>query len=147
MGDRAYALEMAKLLDPKGQYFHSKAWMKHKDNLILMERYHFFASSWRQFGFNCRSLAESRSDECESDGVLARILNVLKQAHHTSFDVLRTLKSDVLKGCVLVFSRIVHVMLPALQKIAEQMGAICLTEVAFSVTRVVGPDVGTEKAR
>lgn len=24
MGDRAYALEMAKLLDPKGEYFHSK---------------------------------------------------------------------------------------------------------------------------
>ncbi|XP_028793920.1 RNA polymerase II C-terminal domain phosphatase-like 4 isoform X2 [Neltuma alba] len=193
MGDRAYALEMAKLLDPKGEYFHSKvisrddgtqkhqkgldivlgqetavlilddtenAWMKHKDNLILMERYHFFASSCRQFGFNCQSLTESKSDECESDGALARILNVLKQAHHTFFEelkddladrdvrqVLRTLKGEVLKGCVLVFSRIVHAMLPALRKMAEQMGATCLTEVDSSVTHVVATDAGTEKAR
>ncbi|KAK4257542.1 hypothetical protein QN277_007116 [Acacia crassicarpa] len=193
MGDRNYALEMAKLLDPKGEYFHSKvisrddgtqkhqkgldivlgqesavlilddtenAWMKHKDNVILMERYHFFSSSCRQFGFNCQSPAESKSDECESDGALSRILNVLKQAHHIFFNelkddladrdvrqVLRTLKSEVLKGCVLLFSRIAHNMLPALRKMAEQMGATCLTEVDDSVTHVVATDAGTEKAR
>ncbi|GAB4852999.1 RNA polymerase II C-terminal domain phosphatase-like 4 [Ancistrocladus abbreviatus] len=33
-------------------------WQKHKDNLILMERYHFFSSSCRQFEFSCKSLSE-----------------------------------------------------------------------------------------
>lgn len=64
-----------------------QAWMKHKDNLILMERYHFFGSSCRQFGFNCKSLAELKSDEDETDGALAKILKVLKQVHCMFFDV------------------------------------------------------------
>ena len=61
--------------------------MKHKDNLILMERYHFFASSCRQFGFNCKSLAELKSDENEAEGALAKVLEVLKRVHCTFFDV------------------------------------------------------------
>lgn len=48
---------------------------------------------------------------------------------------------------MLVFSRIVHSALPGLQKMAEQMGAICLTELDPSVTHVVATDAGTEKAR
>ncbi|XP_029129573.1 RNA polymerase II C-terminal domain phosphatase-like 4 isoform X1 [Cajanus cajan] len=193
MGDRPYALEMAKLLDPQGKYFNAKvisrddgtqqrqkgldvvlgqesavlilddtehAWMKHKDNLILMERYHFFASSCRQFGFNCKSLAELKSDEDESDGALAKILKVLKQVHCIFFDkhqedlvdrdvrqVLSSVRSEVLSGCVIVFSRIFHGALPSLQKMAEQMGATCLTEINSSVTHVVGTDAGTEKSR
>ena len=61
--------------------------MKHKDNLILMERYHFFTSSCRHFGYNCKSLAELKSDENEPDGALANILKVLKRVHHTFFNV------------------------------------------------------------
>ncbi|XP_054822636.1 RNA polymerase II C-terminal domain phosphatase-like 4 isoform X2 [Prosopis cineraria] len=182
MGDRSYALEMAKLLDPKGEYFHSKVisrddgTQKHQKGLdivlgqesavlILDDTENVMPFSvvftfCRQFGFNCQSLAESKSDECESDGALSRILSVLKQVHHTFFDelkddlterdvrqVLRALKSEVLKGCVLVFSRIVHAMLPTLRKMAEQMGATCLTEVDPTVTHVVATDAGTEKAR
>ncbi|KAL2318691.1 hypothetical protein Fmac_032567 [Flemingia macrophylla] len=193
MGDRPYALEMAKLLDPQGEYFNSKvisrddgtqkhqkgldvvlgqesavlilddtehAWTKHKDNLILMERYHFFASSCRQFGFSCKSLAELKSDENETDGALAKILQVLKQVHCIYFDkdqedlvdrdvrqVLSTVRSEVLSGCVILFSRICHGALPSLQKMAEQMGATCLTEIDSSVTHVVATDVGTEKSR
>ncbi|KAI4335561.1 hypothetical protein L6164_014197 [Bauhinia variegata] len=193
MGDRPYALEMSKLLDPQREYFNAKvisrddgterhqkgldvllgqesavlilddtenAWLKHRDNLVLMERYHFFASSCRQFGYNCKSLAELKSDENESGGALAKILKVLKQVHQTFFDeleddlvdrdvrqVLKTIRSGVLKGCVLVFSRVVHSTLQALWKMAEQMGATCLTEVDPSVTHVVATDVGTEKAR
>ncbi|XP_073220139.1 RNA polymerase II C-terminal domain phosphatase-like 4 isoform X2 [Cicer arietinum] len=193
MGDRPYALEMAKLLDPKKEYFNAKvisrddgtqkhqkgldivlgqesavlilddtenAWMKHKNNLILMERYHFFASSCRQFGFNCRSLAETKSDENETDGALARILKVLKQVHCTFFDklqgdladrdvrqVLSSLRSEVLSGCVVVFSRINHGALPTLRRIVEQMGATCLTELDPTVTHVVATDAGTEKSR
>jgi hypothetical protein len=42
-----------------------------------MERYHFFASTCREFGFGVRSLSESMQDERESDGALATILDVL----------------------------------------------------------------------
>ncbi|CAL0330431.1 unnamed protein product [Lupinus luteus] len=193
MGDRPYALEMAKLLDPQGEYFNAKiisrddgtqkhqkgldvvlgqesavlilddtehAWMKHKDNLIVMERYHFFASSCRQFGFNCKSLAELKNDENENEGALTKILEVLKQVHSTFFDglqedlvgrdvrqVLKSVRKDVLSGCVIVFSRIIHSALPTLQKMARQMGATCLAELDPSVTHVVGTDAGTEKSR
>ncbi|KAF1887457.1 hypothetical protein Lal_00040511 [Lupinus albus] len=193
MGDRPYALQMAKLLDPQGEYFNAKiisrddgtqkhqkgldvvlgqeravlilddtehAWTKHKDNLIVMERYHFFASSCWQFGFNCKSLAELKNDENETEGALAKILEVLKQVHRTFFDglqedlvgrdvrqVLKSVRKDVLSGCVIVFSRIVHSALPTLQKMAGQMGATCLAELDPSVTHVVGTDAGTEKSR
>ncbi|CBI32601.3 unnamed protein product, partial [Vitis vinifera] len=63
-----------------------RAWKNHKDNLILMERYHFFASSCHQFGFHCKSLSELKSDESEPDGALATILKVLQQTHSTLFD-------------------------------------------------------------
>ncbi|QHO30619.1 RNA polymerase II C-terminal domain phosphatase-like [Arachis hypogaea] len=179
MGDRPYALEMAKLLDPQGEYFNAKvisrddgtqntvvilddteqAWMKHRDNLILMERYHFFGSSCRQFGFNCKSLAELKSDEDEAEGALAKILKVLKQIHYKFFyelediaerdvrEILKSARREVLSGCVIVFSRICHRALPSLWKMAEQLGATCLMELDPSVTHVVATDAGTMKAQ
>ncbi|KAI6680434.1 hypothetical protein NL676_034315 [Syzygium grande] len=142
MGDRSYAREMAKLLDPKREYFHERvisrddgtqrhqkgldvvlgqencvvilddteqAWTKHKDNLILMERYHYFASSCQQFGFSCKSLSEMETDESESDGALAIVMGVLKRIHTIFFheledefagrdvrQVLKTLRKEVL---------------------------------------------------
>ncbi|CAK7338219.1 unnamed protein product [Dovyalis caffra] len=197
MGDRAYALEMAKLLDPGREYFNAKvisrddgtqrhqkgldvvlgqesavlilddtenAWMKHKDNLILMERYHFFASSCHQFGFNCKSLSELKSDENESEGALASILKVLRKIHHIFFEeseenlegrdvrqVLKTVRKDVLEGCKIVFSRVFPTQFPAdnhhLWRMAEQLGATCSTELDTSVTHVVSKDAGTEKSR
>ncbi|KAG5063875.1 hypothetical protein JHK85_005058 [Glycine max] len=190
MGDRPYALEMAKLLDPQGEYFNAKvisrddgtqkhqkgldvvlgqesavlilddtehAWMKHKDNLILMERYHFFGSSCRQFGFNCKSLAELKSDENETDGALAKILKVLKQVHCMFFDKQEDFDDRDVRQVVILFItlamfsgniyRIVHGAIPSLRKMAEQMGATCLTEIDPSVTHVVATDAGTEKCR
>ncbi len=73
-----------------------QAWMKHKNNVILMERYHFFASSCRQFGFNCKSLAETKSDENETDGALAKMLEMLKEVHCTFFDVSHLLSSHIM---------------------------------------------------
>ena len=64
-----------------------QVWKKHKENLILMERYHFFASSCRGFGFGVRSLSESMQDERESDGALATVLDVLKRIHASFFDM------------------------------------------------------------
>ncbi|XP_040998779.1 RNA polymerase II C-terminal domain phosphatase-like 4 isoform X3 [Juglans microcarpa x Juglans regia] len=195
MGDRAYALEMAKLLDPQREYFSSrvisrddgthrhqkgldvvlgqesavlilddKAWTKHKDNLILMERYHFFASSCHQFGFNCKSLSELKNDESETDGALVTILKVLRRVHGMFFDelegnlvdrdvrqVLKTIRKEVLKGCKLVFSRVFPTGFQAdnhlLWKMAEGLGASCLKELDPSVTHVVSTDAGTEKSR
>lgn len=51
-----------------------------------MERYHFFASSCHQYGFNNKSLTELMRDESESEGTLATILNVLKRVHAKFFD-------------------------------------------------------------
>ncbi|XVF60619.1 hypothetical protein PTKIN_Ptkin08bG0062600 [Pterospermum kingtungense] len=197
MGDRPYALEMAKLLDPRREYFNGRvisrddgtqkhqkgldvvlgqesavvilddtenAWMKHKDNLILMERYHFFASSCHQFGYNCKSLSQLKSDESELEGALSAVLKVLRQIHHIFFDeldseladrdvrqVLKTIRKEVLKGCKIVFSRVFPTKLQAeshlLWKMAEQLGATCATETDLSVTHVVSTDAGTEKSR
>ena len=52
-----------------------------------MERYFFFASSCCQFRFNCKSLAELKRDESETDGALATVLKVLKRIHNTFLDV------------------------------------------------------------
>ncbi|KAE8124513.1 hypothetical protein FH972_019391 [Carpinus fangiana] len=197
MGDRAYALEMAKLLDPQREYFNARvisrddgthrhqkgldvvlgqesavlilddtenAWTKHKDNLILMERYHFFASSCHQFGFSCKSLSELKSDESDTDGALATVLKVLKQIHNMFFDVsednlvdrdvmevLKRIRKEILKGCKIVFSRVFPTKCPAdnhhLWRMAENLGATCAMELDSSVTHVVSTDGATEKSR
>lgn len=51
-----------------------------------MERYHYFVSSYRQFGFNCKSRSELKCDESEDDGALATVLEVLKRVHSIFFD-------------------------------------------------------------
>ncbi|RLN31128.1 RNA polymerase II C-terminal domain phosphatase-like 4 [Panicum miliaceum] len=196
MGDKAYAIEIAKLLDPTNVYFPSKVisnsdctqrhqkgldvilgaesvavilddteyvWQKHKENLILMERYHYFASSCRQFGFG-KSLSESMKDERESDGALATVLDVLKRIHAIFFDmasetdlssqdvrqVIKTVRKEVLKGCKLVFSRVfpnnARPQEQMMWKMAEHLGAVCSTDVDSTVTHVVAVDLGTEKA-
>ncbi|KAL6865305.1 hypothetical protein ACP4OV_016456 [Aristida adscensionis] len=198
MGDKAYAIEIAKLLDPGNVYFPSKVisnsdctqrhqkgldvvlgaesvavilddtefvWQKHKENLILMERYHYFASSCRQFGFDVRSLSESMQDERESDGALATILNVLKRTHTIFFDsavetdlssrdvrqVIKTVRKEVLQGCKLIFSRVFpNTARPQDQmiwKMAERLGAVCCADVDSTVTHVVAVDMRTDKAR
>lgn len=68
-------------------WFDAQAWPNHKDNLIVIERYHFFASSCRQFDHKYKSLSELKSDESEPDGALATVLKVLKQAHALFFEV------------------------------------------------------------
>ncbi|XP_051202212.1 RNA polymerase II C-terminal domain phosphatase-like 4 [Lolium perenne] len=198
MGDKAYAIEIAKLLDPGNVYFGSKVisnsdctqrhqkgldvvlgaestavilddteyvWQKHKENLILMERYHYFAASLRQFGFTDRSLSELMQDERESDGALATILDVLKRIHTIFFDsgvetalssrdvrqVIKRVRQEVLQGCKLVFTRVFRSDCRAqdqiIWKMAEQLGAVCCSEVDSTVTHVVALHSGTDKAR
>ncbi|KAK9669778.1 hypothetical protein RND81_13G153900 [Saponaria officinalis] len=198
MGERAYAIEMAKLLDPENVYFNSRVisqadctqrhqkgldvvlgqesavlilddteavWQKHKDNLLLMERYHFFSSSCRQFQHHYKSLSELKSDENELDGALATVLGVLKKIHAQFFDpgngddyaardvrqVRKSVRKEVLSDCTIVFSRVIpNEVVPhehPLWRIAEQLGATCSTDLGASVTHVVSPDTGTNKSR
>jgi hypothetical protein len=65
--------------------FHSQVWPNHRANLILMERYHFFTSSTRQFGMKSPSLANAHRDESESEGTLAMTLNTLRHVHRGFF--------------------------------------------------------------
>ncbi|KAL9261354.1 RNA polymerase II C-terminal domain phosphatase-like 4-like protein [Drosera capensis] len=195
MGEKRYAIEMAKLLDPDNKYFESRVISQadssqrhqkgldvvlghesaalilddtegnNKDNLILMDRYHFFASSCRQFDLGFKSLSELRSDENESDGALATVLGVLRQIHSMFFhtadgadyasrdvrQVLRTIRKQILQDCKLVFSRVFPLnFLPEAYRhwrMAEQLGATCSTEVDDSITHVVSLDPGTEKSQ
>eukprot|EP01018_Ginkgo_biloba_P006681 Gb_03795 [translate_table: standard] len=203
MGERTYALKMAKLLDPTGKYFgarvisqgdstrrHQKdldvvlgaesavvilddtehVWPRHRSNLIVMERYHFFSSSCRQFGIQGQSLTQAMRDETEADGTLASTLHVLRSVHQMFFakhggrdiaqsrfngrdvrKVLRDVRLKVLEGCKIVFSRIFPTAFPAekhhLWRMAEELGATCSTTLDTSVTHVVALDLGTDKAR
>lgn len=140
-------------------------WSRHKENLILMERYHYFASSCRQFNFNANSLSESKKDEREADGALATILSILKRAHQLFFDpdldtdissrdvrqVLKKIRAEVLQGCTIAFSRVYTTDLVAeiqpIWKMAERLGAKCSRDVDSSVTHVVSNDIGTHKSR
>lgn len=65
----------------------AQAWPKYKDNLIVIERYHFFASSCKQFDHRFQSLSQLKSDESEPEGILASVLKVLKQTHSLYFEV------------------------------------------------------------
>ncbi|KAI3928517.1 hypothetical protein MKW98_024118 [Papaver atlanticum] len=127
-------------------------WQQHKENLILMDRYHYFSSSSRSFGLNQKSLSEVKRDESESDGALATILGVLQRIHQLFFDfecyddlmerdvrqVLKTVRREVLKGCKLVFSGVWRIGEKAenqkLWRVAEDLGAICCEELDSSVT-------------
>ena len=150
MGDRAYAVEMARLLDPEGALLRPgrliaaqdsrtagakdldvvlgaapgalilddtpSVWPRHADNVIRADRYHFFPASARGHGGDPATSCLARNmDEGEADGVMAALTRVVRQVHAAFFDgsdgadrdvrpLLRSIRADVLRGCVLVFS-------------------------------------------
>ena len=65
--------------------------------------------------------------------------------------VLKAIRKEVLKGCRIVFTHVFPTNFQAdnhpLWKMAEQLGATCITEHDLSVTHVVSMDAGTEKSR
>ncbi|KAI3691166.1 hypothetical protein L2E82_49385 [Cichorium intybus] len=138
----------------------SESVWEHKENLILMERYHFFASSCRQFHSRSKSLSELRRDESDVDGALAIVLKVLKRVHSMFFDpepgdnftgrdvrqMLRVVRGEVLKGCKIVLSRVCPTKYHDLWMMAERLGATCSTEVDSSVTHVISTDIGTRES-
>ncbi|GAA0168352.1 protein phosphatase [Lithospermum erythrorhizon] len=198
MGERAYAMQVANILDPHKVYFNSTViahedstqshqkgldvvlaqdnvvlilddteavWSNHKGNLILVERYHFFQSSCKQFGFKCKSLSERKEDESKNDGALATILKILQRVHSLYFHqensdnllnqdvrkLLEKVRKEVLQGCKIVFSRIFPTKFPGkkhhLWRMAEHLGATCSTKLDELVTHVVSTDVSTGKSR
>ncbi|KAK1260009.1 RNA polymerase II C-terminal domain phosphatase-like 3 [Acorus gramineus] len=203
MGNKLYATEMAKVLDPKGVLFAGrviskgddggdpfdgderlpkskdldgvlglesavviiddsvKVWPHHKLNLMAIE-------SRRQFGLSGPSLLEMGVDERVEDGMLASSLEtlkhhdqVIKRIHQHFFsqpslnevDVRNILASEqrsVLRGCVILFSRVFPVgeanpHLHPLWQTAEQFGAVCTTQIDTRVTHVVAASLGTDK--
>ncbi|KAM1025636.1 hypothetical protein ACFX14_038656 [Malus domestica] len=124
MGTRVYALEMAKLLDPRKEYFSDRviscedAIKRHQKGLDIVlgqENAVLILDDKEDVGgFKCKSLSELKSDESETEGALAAVLDVLKQIHTTFFHELednqrdvrkvwKTLKEEPLKGCKRVF--------------------------------------------
>ncbi|CAM6112440.1 unnamed protein product [Calypogeia fissa] len=108
-------------------------WPKHRAKLVLMERYHFFRSSCRQFGVRGLSLTEKGRDESEKEEALAMALQRLRRVHDAVFsaanpiergiskktaenvdvrNVIQSLKGKVLNGCQVVFSRIFPIGMP-----------------------------------
>ncbi|KAI3990669.1 hypothetical protein MKX01_022969 [Papaver californicum] len=152
MGERPYALEMARLLDPGKIYFDSRVisqadcTQKHQKGLDVL--------LGAESAVIILDDAEYR-DESEPDGALATVLEVLKRIHQLFFDllerdddlmrrdvrqVLKTVRSEVLKGCKLVFSHIwkigEQVENQRLWEVAEKLGAICCKELDASVTHI-----------
>ena len=68
------------------------------------------------------------------------------------FQIIQSIRSRVLAGCKLIFSRIFPTSLASPQthqcwRLAETLGAICTTSLDSSVTHVVALDKGTEKSK
>ncbi|KEH38217.1 carboxy-terminal domain phosphatase-like protein [Medicago truncatula] len=137
-----------------------EVWPKYRDNLILMERYHFFNSSCQDFGLQRKSLVALHIDENETDGALAKILEVLRQINYKFFDelqgdlvdrdvrqVLSSFQGEVLRGCVIIFSLNFRGDLRKLRRIAERLGATCLKKHDPTVTHVVATDFVTKESR
>ena len=138
------------------------AWPGNQDNLILTNRYRYFASTCRKSRHDIPSLAELRRDEKgEHGGSLAVALGVLKRVHDAFFDgrphadvreVIAELRGQVLRGCTVAFSYLEQRMEDSpddtrLWTLAERLGAVCRKDVDETVTHVVAEDPGTQKAQ
>ncbi|KAK4392798.1 RNA polymerase II C-terminal domain phosphatase-like 4 [Sesamum angolense] len=105
MGERPYALEMAKLLDPGDVYFNSRIiaqgdctqrYQKGLDVVLGQESAVLILDDTEAINYvsteNCSFLLDfvmcwaGRSDESESDGALATVLKVLQRVHSLFFD-------------------------------------------------------------
>ncbi|OMO93357.1 hypothetical protein CCACVL1_06522 [Corchorus capsularis] len=168
MGDRAYALEMAKLLDPesdpKGDYFNGR--VISRDDGTQKNQKGLDVIPGQESAVVILDDTESlKTDETEHNGALASVLEALKRIHHMFFEqlddnldvgsrdvrqVMKTVRKEVLQGCKIVFSRVFPIEFPAethvLWKMAEELGATCSREIDASVTHVVSKDARTEKS-
>ncbi|WVZ73301.1 hypothetical protein U9M48_021626 [Paspalum notatum var. saurae] len=127
----------------------------HQDNLILVDRYLYFASAaCRRFNHSrLESLVEQGRDEGEDDGSLAGVLDALRRVHKVFFDgncsdvrdAIREVRRQVLHGCTVVFRRSDEGS--AVWSLAERFGAVCQVDVSETATHVVAEHPGTQKAQ
>lgn len=113
-----------------------------------------------------KSLAEKKIDESETDGGLARILEVLQQIHTLFFHpklevdvayvrlILKLIRQKVRAGCALYFIQVMLSSPPEESRIwgmAEELGAMCCVDLGPKVTRgdsghgIRGCSVGSAK--
>ncbi|ERN16583.1 hypothetical protein AMTR_s00031p00210270 [Amborella trichopoda] len=123
MGNKVYATEMARVLDPSGSLFAGRVISKGDDG--------------DPFDRDKR-LQKSK----DLDGVLGM--------ESTVVIIDDSAKAKILKGCKVVFSRIFHVgftnhHLHPLWQTAEKFGAICSNQIDDEVTHVVAISLGTDK--
>eukprot|EP00238_Polyblepharides_amylifera_P008071 CAMPEP_0196582656 /NCGR_PEP_ID=MMETSP1081-20130531/39983_1 /TAXON_ID=36882 /ORGANISM="Pyramimonas amylifera, Strain CCMP720" /LENGTH=391 /DNA_ID=CAMNT_0041903287 /DNA_START=204 /DNA_END=1376 /DNA_ORIENTATION=- len=99
-----------------------QVWVKNKDNLIQVERYHYFPSSAAHFRIQGSSLVERMVDENSQFGQLASLTPILRKIHTDFFEsrsvktkvevntdvrvLLKEFKKSLLSGVVIVFSRV-----------------------------------------
>ena len=184
MGKRDYASKMVEFLDPEKVYFKSRViaredlvdseeksldlvprhkriaiilddnqhvWKHDQSNLILVKKYFYFNSKSAK---SIASFSALNTDEDETTGVLATILEKLKLIHRLFFNpkskgslVHRDVRSilahlRVLQGCKLTFKGIFSPSLKpensCLWLMAEELGAICsMDDVLTPFTHVV----------
>uniref|UniRef100_A0A7N0T5E8 RNA polymerase II C-terminal domain phosphatase-like n=1 Tax=Kalanchoe fedtschenkoi TaxID=63787 RepID=A0A7N0T5E8_KALFE len=123
-------------------------WSRHKDNLVVIERYTYFGSGQRGVS--------------GGDDILTTVLRALKRVHCKFFnhgdpgddkDVRRVLKLErcrILEGCKIAFSGVFPLDFKSethgLWRMAEGLGAQCVKVVDPSVTHVVAANSETQKA-
>ncbi|KAK9996184.1 hypothetical protein SO802_020870 [Lithocarpus litseifolius] len=163
MGKRDYASKMVEFLDPEKVYFKSRVitredlvdseeksldlvlrhkrmaiilddnqhvWKHDQSNLILVKKYFYFNSKSAN---SIASFSALNTDEDETTGVLATILEKLKTNPRTVF---QPKIQGVLQGCKLTFKGIFPPSLKpensCLWSMAEELGAICSMDDALT---------------
>lgn len=148
----------------------SSVWSEHPENLFLVEPYMFFPGQRS----TVRSLLETERDEVAERGMLRIAMDVLLRVHHRVFEALSTPpvrgpdgrlvyerwdvphilqleRSEVLRGVVIMFSRIIPLDEPPMQHAlwlrAEAFGATCTTDMSDAVTHLVTNTQHTLKAQ
>ncbi|GAV84889.1 NIF domain-containing protein [Cephalotus follicularis] len=110
-------------------------WPKDKENLILIERYDYFA---KKSSPTSHRYCENGTDESELDGGLAKVLRVVKAVHEMYFEsitvsrrnvifMLGLLRSSILEGCTLYYGNADH-KVNRVCLMAKEMGAKCSME-------------------
>ncbi|CAO2822140.1 unnamed protein product [Amaranthus hypochondriacus] len=138
-------------------------WGKQMDNVIEIDRYHYFDSSCQKYRLkNRKSLCHMKKDEDESDGLLACILRVLKRVHSEFFEnglneidkdvrnVLTMMRKKVLNGCKILFGTRLgtrFVYYSTVWEMAKKMGATCtFNKLDCDITHVISFHCETEES-
>eukprot|EP00959_Pyramimonas_sp_CCMP1952_P274702 5742617-Pyramimonas_sp.AAC.1 len=145
-----------------------QVWANNKDNLLTVERYHYFPSSANQFRVKGQSLVDRGVDENEQEGQLAALVPVLRDVHRQFFEnvdkgstepgdrdvreLTQRYRRKILAGVVIVFSRVFPLEMKRPEdhhfwRMAVSMGAVCSKALTPETTHLVATSSGTDKVR